>query len=440
MFVHYFDLALRSLRRNKVLTALMVLAIAVGIGASMTMLTVMHVLSGDPLPGRSGQLYHPQVNPTLPPRFQSGPISAMDYRSATDLWGAHRAERQALIANGSVRVNLPESGQPPLARQLLLTTSEFFPMFDVPFRYGGGWSASDETSHARVAVISAELNQRLFGGADSVGRSLRLNGSEVRIAGVLEHWRPAPRFYDVWSGRYLKGRTSSLYQAAEDVYLPIFTGLDMFAPMELPVHFCWADGTKITSMQSAPCSWISLWVQLSGTEAVRDYQRFLDGYVQQQKQAGRYQGEQTWLPDLMQWVEWNHVVPGNVRMQAWMAVAFLLICLINTMCLLLSKFLRRSGEIGVRRAMGASRRTVFAQCLVEAGVIGLAGGIVGWLLTLLGLWLVRRQPEAYADLAHLDLPMLVGTFVLAVVASLLAGVLPALRASRVPIGLQIKTL
>ena len=47
MFGYYLDLALRSFRRNKVLTALMVLAIAVGVGASMTTLTVLHVLSAE---------------------------------------------------------------------------------------------------------------------------------------------------------------------------------------------------------------------------------------------------------------------------------------------------------------------------------------------------------------------------------------------------------
>ena len=63
MFGYYLDLALRSLRRNRMLTALMVLAIALGIGASMTTLTVLHVLSGDPLPGRSGSLYYAQIDP-----------------------------------------------------------------------------------------------------------------------------------------------------------------------------------------------------------------------------------------------------------------------------------------------------------------------------------------------------------------------------------------
>src|SRR3546814_19049734 len=71
---------------------------------------------------------------------------------------------------------------------------------------------------------------------------------------------------------------------------------------------------------------------------------------------------------------------------------------------------------------------------------GLAGGVAGWLLTLAGLWLVRQQPAAYADLAHLDLPMFLATFALAVALSLLAGMLPALRASRVAPGLQIQTL
>ncbi len=63
MFAYYARLALRSFRRNKVLTALMVVAIALGIGASMTTLTVFHVLSGDPIPGKSERLFYVQLDP-----------------------------------------------------------------------------------------------------------------------------------------------------------------------------------------------------------------------------------------------------------------------------------------------------------------------------------------------------------------------------------------
>ena len=57
MFGYYLDLAVRSLKRNKVLTALMIATLALGIGASITTLTVLRLLSGDPLPQKSGRLF-----------------------------------------------------------------------------------------------------------------------------------------------------------------------------------------------------------------------------------------------------------------------------------------------------------------------------------------------------------------------------------------------
>ena len=66
MLGYYLDLALRSLKRTPILTGLMVLAIALGIGASMTTLTVLRVLSGNPIPGKSSTLYYPQVDPRDP--------------------------------------------------------------------------------------------------------------------------------------------------------------------------------------------------------------------------------------------------------------------------------------------------------------------------------------------------------------------------------------
>src|SRR5690606_21951184 len=106
---------------------------------------------------------------------------------------------------------------------------------------------------------------------------------------------------------------------------------------------------------------------------------------------------------------------------------------------LLAKFLRRSSEIGVRRALGASRAEIFKQCLVEAGAVGLAGGVLGLGLSLLGLWAVRQQPASYSQLAHLALGMRLLTFVLAIVASVLAGLLPAWRAMQVAPAIQLKS-
>ena len=441
MFGYYLDLAVRSLKRNKVLTALMVIAIAVGIGASMTTLTVMHLLSGDPLPSKSGVLFYPQVDADPTTDFShKDPVDVMDYHSAVDLWAAHRADRQALIVDSQLKVRAPETSLPPLMEMMLSTTSDFFPMFDVPFQYGSSWQPQDDEKHARVAVISADLNDKLFGGTNSVGRTLQLRDTDVRIVGVLKPWRPSPQFYMVAGGRFAHGQTADFYSKPEDVFTPFTSGLEI-NDGNFWQFTCWHMPDKPGHLQDAPCEWIRLWVELNGAAKVADYRRFVAGYAEQQKALGRItHAENTRLRSLMQWLDYNGVVPSDVRLQTWLAFAFLAICLFNTVGLLLAKFLRRSGEIGVRRALGASRAAVFAQCLVEAGMIGLLGGIGGWLLTLAGLWLVRRQPAVYADMAHLDVSMFLVTFALAIATSLLAGLLPALRACQLAPGLQLKTL
>jgi putative ABC transport system permease protein len=185
---------------------------------------------------------------------------------------------------------------------------------------------------------------------------------------------------------------------------------------------------------------MQFWVELGTPAKAAAYKDFLVHYSQVQIALGRFQRPpNVRLPDVMGWLDYNKVVPGDVRLQAWLALGFLLVCLVNTVGLMLAKFLRRSPELGVRRALGASRREVFMQLLVESGVIGLTGGVAGLLLSLVGLWLVRKQPSDYAALAHLDLSMLLATFLLAVGASLLAGLLPAWRACQVTPALQLKS-
>src|SRR5207342_3797609 len=103
MFAYYFNLALRSFARNKMLTALMVLAIALGIGASMTTLTVFHILSGDPIPDKSSQLFYPQLDPAGKDGYTPGeePSEQMTRFDAEALLGAHRGDRQAIMTGGS---------------------------------------------------------------------------------------------------------------------------------------------------------------------------------------------------------------------------------------------------------------------------------------------------------------------------------------------------
>ena len=433
MFGYYLDLALRSLKRNRVLTALMVLAIALGIGASMTTLTVLHVLSGDPLPGTSSMLFYPQIDPRDMDGYEPGkePPRQVTWTDGQNLMRAKRGDRQALMTGGAVPVQPAQSGIEPFYSDARYTTADFFPMFKVPFLYGHGWSAAEDESKARVVVITRTLNDKLFGGKDSTGQTLRMKDLAFQVIGVLDTWRPNPHFYDVYMGNYA---------ASEDVFVPLSTSRD--------AHFdhngstdCWGTGGGDQEhAETSPCVWLQFWVQLDSAAKVASYKEFLVHYSQEQKSLGRFERPpNVRLPDLMAWLDINKVVPGDVRLQTWLAFGFLLVCLVNTVGLMLAKFLRRAGELGVRRALGASKREVFAQLLVESGVIGLAGAIGGLLLAFLGLWLVRLQPSSYASLAHLDLKMLLITFVLAIGSTLLAGLLPAWRACQITPALQLKS-
>jgi putative ABC transport system permease protein len=431
MFGYYFDLALRSLGRSKALTALMVLAVALGIGASMTTLTVLHVLSGDPLPGRSSTLYVPQLDPRDMSGYQphGEPPDRVTWIDGMNLLRAKRADRQALMTGGSVAIQPAPSALDPFYEPARYTTADFFPMFGVPFRYGHAWGASEDASSAAVVVISSKLNDRLFGGRDSSGRLLRVEGHALRIIGVLGDWRPNPHFYDL---------NVKNYGGSEGVYLPLSTSQDLHLA-HLGGADCWGNGGA-DATPTAPCVWLQFWVQLDTPTRAAAYRQFLVHYSQEQTSLGRFQRPpNVRLRNLMQWLDYEQVVPGDVQLQTWLALGFLLVCLVNTVGLMLAKFLRRSAELSVRRALGASRRALFMQLLVESGVIGLAGGLGGLLLACLGLWLVRRQPADYAPLAHLDGAMLVMTLVLAVVASLLAGALPAWRACQITPGLQLKS-
>ena len=105
----------------------------------------------------------------------------------------------------------------------------------------------------------------------------------------------------------------------------------------------------------------------------------------------------------------------------------------NAMGLMLAKLMGRAGDLGVRRALGASRGALFAQCLIETSVVGLAGGLLGLLLTALGLWAVRSmQIKDYSALAHMDFADIGTAVLLAVAATVLAGLYhPMWRAAQV---------
>ena len=434
MFAYYLDLALRSFRRNRILTVLMVLAIALGIGACMTTMTVFRVLSGDPIPERSERLYYVQLDAEGAAGQVAGdePAGQLTRFDAEALLREARGDRQAMMSGGSAVVRPAQAGLDPFIVNVRYTSADFFAMFGTPFLYGGGWRAADDQGRARLVVLSREANERLFGGEDSTGRSLRVDDTDFQVAGVLDRWRPTPYFFDL-------NASGGRFRNSEELFLPFQTAIDLKMRRRGTMS-CWGDTQGDDTGLNAPCIWIQYWVELDTPDKVAAYRDYLERYSDQQRAAGRFERPtNTRLRDVMAWLRFNEVVPGDVRLQLWLSLGFLLVCLVNTVGLLLAKCLRRSPEIGVRRALGASRRAIFLQFLVEAGVVGLAGGALGLGLAWLGLWAVRQTPVGYADAVGMDWQMLLFTLVLALLSSLAAGLLPAWRACQVSPASQIKS-
>ncbi|AND71194.1 ABC transporter ATP-binding protein [Dyella thiooxydans] len=434
MLAYYLDLALRSLRRSPVLTGLMVLAIGLGIGASMTMITVLHVMTDDPLPGRSARLYTPHLDP-LPldyKRHEGSPDPAddMTWPDAMALLKAHRAVRQAAMSGGSLLLRPARADLHPLYVSGRYATAEFFPMFGVPFERGGGWSAADDATGSSVVVLADALARKLFGTSDAVGQTVRLGEHDFRVIGVTADWAPKPLFY--------ADQTGNQYSDADLFFLPLSVAMGQKFPVS-GNQSAWGKGES-PSLTSANMSWLQFWVQLDTPAQVAAYRQYLVDYSAQQKALGRFQRPPTnaKLYGLMGWLAHENLVPGDVDLQLWLALGFLFVCMLNIVALLLAKFLRRSGEISVRRALGARRRDIFVQFGIESALIGVAGGVLGLGIAQLGLWSIRQRPDDYARLAQMDLSMLLGTVVLAVLASMLAGLLPAWRACRVQPALQLK--
>jgi putative ABC transport system permease protein len=438
VFNYYLGLALRSLKRNIVLTTLMIAAVGVGIGASMTTLTVFRAMDNDPIPQKSRQLFAVQIDNWGPdsrsivPGDKERLQDQISYIDAVGFMNAKAAHRQAAMYKTGAALTPANPDVLPFQVQIRATYTDFFSMFLTPFMVGGPWSADDDKNHADVVVIAQKLNDKVFGGGNSVGKSINLDGHEFRVVGVLAHWEPTPTFYDLNNDQYGEGA---------EVYVPFTRAIDGQMPS-------WGNNNCSGDIGQpgwegrlhSECVWIQFWAELPTAADVAAYRSFLNNYAADQQRSGRFHWPaHTKIRDVREWLVYQKAVTAEVRILVLVSFSFLLVCLLNAMGLMLAKIMGRAGDIGVRRALGASRRAIFGQCLIEAGVVGLAGGLLGLALTALGLLGLRSLlSEEVSRLTHFSAADITIAIVLAVLATTLAGLYPTWRAAQVQPAWQLK--
>lgn len=443
MLAYNVRLAIKSFRKNPGITALMVTAIAIGIAACVIITTLYHATSADPIWWKSDRLYAVTLDNWDPNRPYDPTHPDMAPPQVTFRDGEYLANSRIPLRHALMRLDqgaIVADSKAPLPVLTRMTSADFFAMFDVPFLYGGGWKADGTGGPEAAMVLSKAENQKLFGGINSVGKTVRWEDHEFRIVGVMNDWNPQPKFYDLNNGPFAP---------VEDVFIPFGWTQALQRLIVHGNHQCWKlEPTKnFEDYLNADCVWLQLWVELpTRSDRVR-MQDLIDNYWAQQHAKGRFQRPRNnRLTSVDQWLKDQRVVGNDDRILLGVAFFFLAVCLINTIGLLLAKFLNNAQLTGIRRALGASRRHIFVQHLVETGLVAGAGALLGLGLTWAGLLGIHTLYSINAELdypgreilTHPDFYSLGVAAGLAVIASLAAGLYPAWRVGQVPPAAYLK--
>ncbi|MGB0513891.1 MAG: ABC transporter permease, partial [Wenzhouxiangellaceae bacterium] len=277
-------LAWHSMRRNPVLTGLMVAAIGVGVGTFMTALNVYYVSSKNPMAHKNDQLYHVQLDSfNVGPNWQENrePPDQISYTDAMNLLRDDRGVRQSASFKTGFGISTDDYEGLPVRAVGRATTPDFFEMFDVPFLAGGTWQQSDPDVAPQVVVLTRSMSERMLGTSDSIGQSVMLDEDYYTVVGVIDDWSPSPKFYDLTNGSWLE---------SEDVFVP-------FALTAQKEYDTWGntrcngdgDVDSFAGFLQSSCVWISYWVELAGAGDRSEYESYLAAYSETQRAAGRFE-------------------------------------------------------------------------------------------------------------------------------------------------------
>jgi putative ABC transport system permease protein len=432
MFSYYVGLGIRSLSNQRLITIWMILLIALGVAGTVSTFSLLSALSSNSFAAKSHRLFTPQIDNHGPEYVKTyGEIDPVLTLRDVEALRAHDSARlYAAIYKISLSLVPSDPTIDALEANGYAVSLGYFQMLDVPFRFGSPWSKAADNEGSNEVVIGDELNQKVFRGTNSVGQLISLDGHSYRISGVLAPWNPLPRFYAASDKNAFDRHAPQLllpFRQALNLRIPTAGGAygESFPPWDL----------------RSEISFISYWVELPGPAEAVHYGNYLHAYADEQRVAGRFHWPaNVMLRDEENWLNYQRVVPPEARISFVVALGLLVVCAVNTVGLLLARFMRRSGDIGVRRALGGSRSAILFQYLTEAAVIGLAGGLLGGALTagfVSGLGLVF--PLEVARLAHVTWATLLQAPLVALGLVLLAAAYPILRASRIEPGWQLKS-
>jgi predicted permease len=402
--IHDLRYAWRALRRTPGFTIAAVSALALGIGATTTIFTVVNGVLLQPLqyeaPDRLANIWNDlgEGAQSLP---AVSPLDFRDYKQRSRTFEDFAAAAEGDVAN--LRGNLTGEGEPERV-DLVTVTANFFPLLGVKPMLGRQFLAEEEVVNGPdVVLLSHRLWQRRYAGDPAmVGKTIQVDGVAHEVVGIL------PRDFT------LQLPTEAFQVTDADLWAPI--QFDYGQPLPRNLTFFTVFG------RLAPG------VTFEQAQAEMDLiaEQFRSEFKEHEASKLRIRA----VP--LHYDVIKHARPALLVLLGAVGMVLLIACA-NVANLLLVRGTTRRAEFALRTALGASRTAMVRQVLTESLLLALAGGAIGLGITAAALAVLRRlHPANLPRLSDIQLDTTVLLFTIAICAatSMLFGVVPAVRAAQ----------